>query len=764
LLHRKSASLFICLVLIATCKSLIAQDTANAPALAQQLDAIFNKRAFGSRGVQLAWQNDGDSYTILEPAASGKGTDIVAYETASGKRSLLVPAAQLIPAGAKDPLDIRSYAWSQDRKKLLIFTNAKKVWRQFTRGDYWVYDTGSATPESRLVKLGGEAPESSLMFATFSPDGSRVGYVRANNLYSEELATNKVTQLTSDGSADIINGTSDWVNEEEFFLRDCFRWSPDSQLIAYWQFDQSGVGEYTLINDTEEEYPVTAKYKYPQAGTTNSAVRVGIVPATGGPTRWIKLAGDPRNHYVAQMDWAGNSDGVMLEYLDRQQKAIQFTWADAHTGDPHVVIEDADKLWIDVFPMAWIDNTTNRSGKDMLLLSERDGWRHAWRVDLKTGKPVLVTNFQGDVLEKSAVDEASGWYYFLASPDDPVRQYLFRSRLDGQSAPQRVTPADEPGVHAYDIAPDARWAVHTFGTFDRPSRIEIVSLPDHKLVRTLVDNDALAAKVQPLLASKVEFFKVPIDNGVTLDGWMIKPPGFDPAKKYPVLTYVYGEPGDATVRDAWAGQRRLFHGLLAEAGYIVISFDNQGTPAPKGREWRKSVHGAIGVLSSAQQTQAIKELARERSYIDTARMAIWGWSGGGSNTLDMMFRYPGVYSTGIAVAPVGDESHYDTIYQERYMGLPAENKQGYHDGSPINFAGGLAGHLLIVHGSGDDNVHFQGTELLVNKLIELGKPFDFMDYPNRTHGIFEGAGTSYHVFSLIARYLEDHVPPGGVAK
>jgi dipeptidyl-peptidase-4 len=204
--------------------------------------------------------------------------------------------------------------------------------------------------------------------------------------------------------------------------------------------------------------------------------------------------------------------------------------------------------------------------------------------------------------------------------------------------------------------------------------------------------------------------------------------------------------------------------LIAQQGYLVISFDNQGTPALKGSEWRRCIYGAVGVLSSAQQTQAIKELARERSYIDTSRMAIWGWSGGGSNTLNVMFRYPGVFSTGIAVAPVADESHYDSIYQERYMGLPEQNEQGYHDGSPINFAQGLTGHLLVVHGSGDDNVHFQGTEMLINKLVELGKPFDFMDYPNRTHSISERPGTSYHVYSLIARYLETHVPPGGVAQ
>jgi dipeptidyl-peptidase-4 len=245
---------------------------------------------------------------------------------------------------------------------------------------------------------------------------------------------------------------------------------------------------------------------------------------------------------------------------------------------------------------------------------------------------------------------------------------------------------------------------------------------------------------------------------------MIKPPDFDPAKKYPVLTYVYGEPAGATVRDEWGRVRGLFHGLIAQQGYLVVSFDNQGTPAPKGRAWRKCIYGAVGVLSAAQQGQAIQALARERNYIDTSRMAIWGWSGGGSNTLNAMFRDAGVYSTGIAVAPVADESHYDSIYQERYMGLPQTNKEGYHDGSPINFAQNLSGHLLIVHGSGDDNVHFQGTELLINKLIALGKPFDFMAYPNRTHSISEGEGTSFHIYSLIARYLEEHVAPGGVAR
>jgi len=724
-----------------------------------QLDAIFNKHAYSAKTVQLAWQDGGDSYTIVEPSASGKGMDIVAYETESGRRNVLVTAAQLTPQGAKEPLSIDGYAWSQDKKKLLIFTNTRKVWRQNTRGDYWVLDEST----TKLAKLGGDAPESTLMFATFAPDSSKVAYVRANNLYVEDLATEKITQLTSDGSADIINGTSDWVSEEELDLRNCFRWSPDSLSIAYWQFNQSGVGEYTLINDTATEYPVTFKYKYPQPGTTNSAPRVGVVDAGGGPTRWIALPGDPRQHYIAQMEWAGNSSAILIEYLDRLQQTDQLVLANAQTGESKVFFEDHDKAWVDSVPLDWIGKTGVKE-PDLLFLSQRDGWNHAYRVDRTTGQARLITNFQGDVLAKAGIDQDGGWLYFQASPENATQSFLYRSRLDGQGKPERVTPADEPGFHAYNVSPNGRWAIHARSAFARPPVIEVVSLPGHRVLRTLEDNHQLAEKAKALVQGPPEFLKVNVANGVTLDGYMMKPPDFDPGKKYPVLVYVYGEPAAQTVLDRWGGSQELFHALLAREGYLVISFDNQGTPAPKGREWRTCVYGAVGALSSAQQVQAIQALAHDRKYIDTSRMAIWGWSGGGSNTLNVMFRYPGVFSTGISVAPVADQRHYDSIYQERYMALPETNQQGYHDGSPINFAQGLTGHLLIVHGSGDDNVHFQGTELLINKLVELGKPFDFMEYPNRTHAISEGAGTSFHVYSLIARYLEAHVPPGGVAQ
>jgi len=729
---------------------------------------LFEKSAYRLKSFGPArWIDGGARYTTVEPSKDlPSGREIIEYDTATAARKVLVSAATLLPAGAKTPLSIDDYVWSPDNKQMLIFTNTKKVWRLNTRGDYWLLDL----PTGKLKKLGGDGPESSMLFAKFSPDGRSIGFVRASNIYVQNLATDQVQPLTTDGTASLINGTSDWVNEEELAIRDAWRWSPDSKSIAYWQFDTTGVGQFTLINDTAQEYPTTTVYTYPQPGTTNSAVHVGIVSARGGATKWVNLPGDPRQHYVASVEWLEDSSAVLLQYLNRLQNTNQVLRADPKTGDIQTFFEDKDKRWVDVRDrFAQSRGAGNSSvrwiGKDrsqgMLWLSERDGWRHAYLISRTTGEPQLITRFEGDVMEETAVDEERGWLYFTASPENATQRYLYRAKLDGSGAPERVTPSDQPGSHDYNISPNGEWAFHYHSTFNQPTVTDLIHLPDHKQVRVLEANTEITTKVQPLLAATAEFVRVPVSNHVTLDGYVIKPANFDPQKKYPVLVFVYGEPASTTVNDRWSNQR-LFHAAIANEGYIVVSFDNQGTPAPKGSEWRKAVYGSVGVLSAAQQADAIRELGRQHSYIDMSRLAVYGHSGGGSNTLNLMFRSNGLFKAGIASSPVADESHYDTIYQERYMGLPQENVQGYHDGSPINFAAGLQGHLLIIHGSGDDNVHYQGTELLINKLIELGKQFDFVEYPNRTHSLSEGKGTSLHVNTTMLRYLKEHVPAGGV--
>jgi len=738
------------------------------PELDATLRRIFLQKEFSVKSFGPArWLEGGEAYVTVEPSSSNKeASDIVRYETATGKREVLVPASQLVPAGAKEPLKIDNYEWSADMKRLLIFTNSARVWRQNTRGDYWVLDRASG----KLQKLGGDAPAQSLMFAKFSPDGARAAYVRSNNLYIEDLATGQIAQLTHDGSETIINGTSDWVYEEELDIRDGFRWSPDGKRIAYWQFDTSGVRDFPLLYNTGGQheivthipypqygvYPHIQHYAYPQPGTTNSAVRVGVVEASGGPTRWMNVPGDPRDNYIARLEWAGNSGELLLQHLNRLQNTDDVLLADAATGAVRQVYRDQDKAWVDVVDdLRWLED-----GRAFLWLSERDGWRHAYVIPRAGGEPRLVTRGDFDVITVEGIDAKEEWLYFIASPQNATQRYLYRSRLDGSGRPERVTPADSPGTHSYQMAPGCAWAFHTGSTFDRPPVTDLVRLPDHAVVRALEDNTDLRAKVQALIPAPAEFFKVEAADGVTLDAWMIKPRDFDPARKYPLLIYVYGEPAGQTVLDSWMETLTLFHRALADQGYLIASFDNRGTPAPRGRAWRKVVYGAVGVLSSQEQAAALKEVERTRPYIDPARVAVWGASGGGTNTLNLMFRSPDLYKVGMAVAPVPDQRLYDSIYQERYMGLPQDDADGYRSASAINFADGLRGHLLIVHGSGDDNVHYQGTELLLNRLIELGKQFDFMEYPGRTHALSEGEGTSYHLRALLARYLEEHLPAG----
>ena len=737
--------------------------SAGSDQLAGRLARIFNSRDLSAKRFGPArWIREGAAFTTLEPSATDAAAqDIVEYDTASGKRSILVSAAQLTPKDAKQALRIEDYRWDGGLNRLLVFTESKRTWRTNTRGDYWVLDRKSGA----LQKLGGDAPASSLMFAKFSPDGSAAAYVRANNLYVEDLATGAIRALTSDGTDTLVNGASDWVYEEELNLRDGFRWSPDGKNIAFWQLDESGVELYTIINDTKSLYPELTRFPYPKAGTKNPSVRAGVVSVAGGGPRWVQVPGDPRENYLFRMEWA-DERSVLVGQLNRRQNLAIIYAADAASGAAKEIFRDRDDAWVSVPEGEGTARETQsfdwlKGHQGFLWLSERDGWRRAYAVSLAGGDAVAVTPAAADAMEIAGVDPDGRWVYYVASPENATERYLYRARIDKPGTAERITAAGERGTHQYDVSPDCKWAFHTFSAFDRPPVTDLVSLPEDKQARVLEANTLLRANVAGALDPPVEFFQLPLASGITVDGWMLKPRTFDPAKKYPVLVHVYGEPAGLTVVNGWTGRTALFHRAIAEEGYLVVSFENRGTPAPKGRAWRKAQYGAVGVISTEDQTEAVLALAHERPYVDAGRIGVWGWSGGGTNTLNLMFRSPDVYRVGVAVAPVPDQKLYDTIYQERYMGVPADNAEGYRTGSAINYASGLRGNLLIVHGSGDDNVHFQGTEKLVNRLIELGKTFDFMDYPNRTHGIYEGEGTSLHVYSLIARYIEEHLPAGG---
>jgi dipeptidyl-peptidase-4 len=742
------------------------------PVFAQQsdpslltVDSIFTYRTRPLGPVQ--WQNDGSGYLALEPSPAKKGfVDIVRYDLNTGARTVKFAAEKLIPAGASDPLLVEEFSMTADEQKLLVFTNSARVWRSNTRGDFWVLDLKA----NSLRKLGGaDAKPSTLMFAKFSPDGQRVGYVRENNVYVEHLfGDNKITKLTTDGGRYIINGTFDWVYEEELLCRDGFRWSPDSKQIAYWQLNSEGVKEMLLLDNTSALYPIPIAFPYPKAGETNSAARVGVINANGGPTRWLEVPGDPRNNYLPRMEWAASSNELVIQQLNRRQDTNILMLGDATTGKVRPVLTEKDEAWVDVAwgdidwdkvgiargDVEWIDQ-----GKRFLWASERDGWRHIYSVS-RDGRDVkLITPGNYDVISVERVDQQNGFLYFLASPENATQRFLYRVRFDGSGKEERVTPASVAGVHSYNISPRGDFAIHFYSSFNKVPVTEVVRLPQHAVVRTLIDNREVQDRLSKLKQTPSEFFKVDIGEGVQLDGWMMKPPDFDPQKRYPVLFYVYGEPWSQTVLDIWGGRNRLWHQMLAQQGYIVMSVDNRGTPAPRGRAWRKIIYRKMGIVNSGDQAGAARAIAKW-PFVDPARIGIWGWSGGGSSTLNAMFRYPDVYATGLSVAPVPDLRYYDTIYQERYGGLPQDHPEEWKQSSPINFAKQLKGNLMIIHGTGDDNVHYQGTEALINALVAANKQFSMFSYPNRSHSISEGPGTPRHLLGLMTRFLHEKLPPG----
>ncbi|GAB2701878.1 S9 family peptidase [Mucilaginibacter koreensis] len=704
----------------------------------------FSKPAAAQFGRGTQWAKDGYQYYRTQ------GGEIVELDSRdASKKTVLATQAMLTPAG-KPALQVRRFTLSDDGQKILLNTNTKKVWRYDTRGDYWVLDLKTKT----LKQLGAGKPESSLMFAKFSPDGAKVAYVSEHNIYVEDLASSVITPLTTDGTLKLINGTFDWAYEEEFDCRDGFRWSPDGHAIAYWQIDASKIPNYLMLNTTDKHYPFVVPVEYPTAGEDPSSARIGVVNVNGGPTRWLQVPGDPVQHYIPRMQWADNSNEVILEQLNRAQNEAKVFMCNVSNGTTRVIHQEDDKAWVDVRDESgwqWIDKS-----RKFIWLSEKDGWKHVYTID-RDGKEKLLTPGKYDVINLSLVDEADGLIYFIASPDNATQKYLYRVKLTG-GKPERVSPADQPGTHGYEISPNGRIALHTFSNnYTRPQS-EVISLPEHQhLSGSTVAVDAAAPH-------RVEFFKVTTTDGVEMDGWMVKPTNFDPNKKYPLVFTVYGEPASQTVTDTYGiGFNRLYNGSMADDGYIYASLDNRGAPAPKGREWRKAIYRNIGIINIRDQALGAREMIKKYAFIDTSRIAVHGWSGGGSSTLNLMFQYPEIYKTGISVAAVGWQLTYDNIYQERYMGVPTteEGRAYFVKGSPVTYAKNLRGNLLYIHGTGDDNVHYQNAELLINELVKYNKQFQLMSYPNRTHSISEGEGTNAHLRGLFTQYLKEHCAPGG---
>ena len=584
-----------------------------------------------------------------------------------------------------------------------------------------------------------------------SPDGRCEIYSRGGNFFVRDLDTSKTWPLTQTEAGGPVSYSR-------------ARWSPDGKQIALVESDVSKVRLRSMLVPGDPSYPEVRETRFARVGGEIRRLRVGVVSAEGGEIRWLPLptpASTPKaGFYLGQVDWAKNSRELLVETLSRFRDQRDFFLVDVGQSKVSRIFQEKDPAWVVASirknsGLEWLDG-----GRAFLVISEMDGWRHAY-VCSRDGKDRrLLTPGAFDIIEKVKVDEQGGWFYFNASPNNGTQKYLFRVLLDGTGSPERVTPQGQPGTHDYEFSPDGRWAFHTYSTFDTPPVVELVAFPGHRVARVLEDNRQLRDKMTKRLSRPTEFLQLDIGSGVVMDAWMIKPSDFDATQKYPVLVYVYGEPHAQTVLDAWGKVHADYHRAVADLGYIVVSIDNRGTPAPKGAAWRRSVFGSLGPLSTDEQAAGLKELARTRPFVDLSRVAIWGWSGGGSNTLNAMFRRPDVYHVGIAVAPKPQPHLYNAWFQEIYMETQAVNPEGYRKAAAINYAEGLKGDLLIVHGTGETNTHLEIVEGLVDRLIELGKPFDYMTYPNRDHGIRKGKGTAVHLRLHMVRYLLSHLAPG----
>ena len=718
------------------------------------LDRIFSGELHQERERAIKWIEGGDAYLTIEKSDAISGADeLIKYQSENQNRTAFLSADKL--SDGDKQLAIESFSLSPDGSKVLIFTNSSRVWRSNTKGDYWVYDFHT----EKLKQLGAGLEPSSLMFAKFSSNNDFVFYVYKFNIYKEDFRSDQIVQLTKDGDGDIINGTFDWAYEEEFGKRDGFRLSPDDNFIAFWRLDASATGTFYMINNTDSIYSKLIPLQYPKVGEEPSAARIGIIDLKTEQTHWVKLEGGEKENYIPGMQWV-SEDLLLIQQLNRHQNELNVWSYSPKSNALQRVYTEKEDTWVDIaYPdvsaNGWGNNDLPAvaTGNTFLRMTENDEWRHIYRVEISSGEKTLVTPFDYDVASMRTVTDEK--VYYIASPENSTQRYLYCTELNGEGQDQRLTPLEFDGLNGYDVSPNGKYAIHSHQSTQKVRTVHFISLPDHRIIKTLIDNAGYKSKLNELKMPSVEFTQVVTEDGITVDVRMIFPPEFDSAKKYPVLFHVYGEPWGQVALDAQVGPMNI---LMAQKGYVIIDMDNRGTPCLKGSAWRKSIYRKIGVLNVNDQAQAAKEILK-RNYLDNTRTCVWGWSGGGSMTLNLLFKYPEIYKTGVAVAAVSNQLIYDNIYQERYMGLPQENMEDFIKGSPETHAKNLEGNLLLIHGTADDNVHYQSAEILINELIKHNKQFDMMSYPNRSHGIYEGDNTSRHLYTLITNYIIEKTPP-----
>lgn len=739
-----------------------------SPAMAQQklltLDAIHASDTFDAESFRRgSWADEGPIVRYIEADASG-ATHLVAYNLEADTQERLIDGSKLFADDVQRLIQIEDYAYSQDKTQVLLYTDSERVWRQNTKGYYYLYDLASEalTPISDRTK-------GFQMFAKLNPAGDKVAFVRDRNLYMVDLATMEETQLTSDGAdGTIINGTFDWVYEEEFGLRDGWSWSPDGEHIAFFKLDESATKDFVMA-DLRSQYPELINFRYPKAGEDNSEVKVGVLDVDTGAIDYIDTntwnAGGDTHEYISRMGWTPAVDGehqVWLFRMDRDQNDLQMLFAEPEDQDVSTVLEESEATWISVrgSKLTFLGNGTH-----FVWESEVDGYTHLYlyRNDGTLVAPITSGNW--DVDQFHGIDEARGVAYFTAAIESPLERHLYSIDLNMRPDDGTITPSpptkitQEAGTHSINMSSDLRYYIDTFSNATTPPTVRLHAVSGEAL-KTLEGNEALKETLTEYAIPEPEFITVPAADGTPLNAMLYKPSDFDPNRAYPLMMYVYGGPGSQTVRDNWGGARGLWFAFLAEEmDVLVASVDNRGTGA-RGKAFKSITYKRLGQIEAEDQIAAAQHLGAQ-SYIDADRIGLWGWSYGGYMTLMSMLydEGPTTFKVGISGAPVTDWRLYDTIYTERYMSTPQKNQEGYDAGSALTYVDRLTDdqRLLVLHGDLDDNVHYQQSIQLLEKLQEANKYVQFMVYPGLNHGAVRNPRTQRHVYTLMTNFIRDNL-------
>ena len=694
------------------------------------LEDVFKKGSFSQKSVYgINWMKDGQFYSS-QVERNGAPAVVKINVTTGEEVGVLLDGKAL-------GIDFLDYSFNADESKALLATDVEPIYRRSSKGIFYVVDMATGQKQ-QLMK--GEK----ISYATLSPDNTKVAFVKDNNLYVSDLTSNASTQLTQDGEANrIINGAADWVYEEEFSMAQAFKWSPDGKRIAFIRFDESDVPEFNM-QTWGPLYPQDYKFKYPKAGEKNSIVSLHVAEVATGKLTQLD-AGTEKDQYLPRIYWTKDANQLAFIRLNRLQNQLDLMHANASTGESKLILSETSATYVD---LDYNDDLQYLSdGKSFIRTSEQDGYKHIYHHNLDGTLIRQLTAGAWEVSAMVGLDEKGKKLYYLSTEASPLERNLYVIQLDGKGK-KLLSPAK--GTHSINMSPDHRFFIGYHSTADSPVTVTL-NEANGKTLKVLEDNTALKGRLATYALGKKEFFTFPTVDGTVLNGYLIKPADFDPNKKYPVLMYVYGGPGSQNVLNSWGGTRDFWHQHLAAEGYLVASIDNRGTGA-RGRDFKHATYANLGKLETIDQIEGAKYLAK-MPFVDPSRIGIWGWSYGGyMSSLSLMIGND-VFKAAIAVAPVTTWRYYDTIYTERYLQTPQLNPAGYDDNSPITHVNKLKGNFLLIHGTGDDNVHFQNAVDLVNALIAADKQFESFYYPNRNHGIY-GGNTTWHLYTQMTDFLK----------